>query len=129
MTDVPEAAPTLLPPAEPPRTRIIERTRHRYEDIQRLLEKRWTISATVRRPNLDRTTVRRFRDTDLDELPASARRSPTASTNSRYKSGPPARTSPGPATSPEPSPISPVTSVDTCYWSGSGRPSRTHRSP
>ncbi|MFE6338599.1 transposase [Streptomyces sp. NPDC057798] len=28
-----------------PRTQIIERARHRYEDIHRLLEKRWTISA------------------------------------------------------------------------------------
>ncbi|WP_235455191.1 hypothetical protein [Streptomyces olivochromogenes] len=63
----------LLPPAELPRTQIIERTRHRYEDIHRLLEKRWTISAVARRLNLDRNTVRRFRDTDLDELLASAR--------------------------------------------------------
>ncbi|MGW3729879.1 ISL3 family transposase [Streptomyces sp. NPDC000851] len=68
VTEVPE----LLPPAELPRTQIIERTRHRYEDIHRLLEKRWTISATARRLNLDRKTVRRFRDTDLDELLASA---------------------------------------------------------
>lgn len=73
MTEVPEVAPTLLPPAELPRTQIIEATRHRYEDIHRLLEKRWTISAIARRLNLDRKTVRRFRDTDLDELPASAR--------------------------------------------------------
>ncbi|MEU6093090.1 ISL3 family transposase [Streptomyces sp. NPDC047085] len=73
VTEVPEAAPMLLPPAELPRTQIIERTRHRYEDIHRLLEKRWTISAIARRLNLDRKTVRRFRDTDLDELPASAR--------------------------------------------------------
>jgi transposase len=62
----------LLPPAELPRTQIIERTRHRYEDIHRLLEKRWTISAIARRLNLDRKTVRRFRDTDLDQLLASA---------------------------------------------------------
>ncbi|MFG3288999.1 ISL3 family transposase [Streptomyces sp. NPDC048179] len=73
VTEVPEAAPMLLPPAELPRTQIIERTRHRYEDIHRLLEKRWTISAIARRLNLDRKTVRRFRDTDLDELLASAR--------------------------------------------------------
>ncbi|WP_455568315.1 transposase [Streptomyces phaeochromogenes] len=63
----------LLPPAELPRTQIIERTRHRYEDIHRRLEKRWTISAIARRLNLSRKTVRRFRDTELDELLASAR--------------------------------------------------------
>ncbi|MDI6520186.1 transposase [Streptomyces coelicoflavus] len=40
--------------------------------MHRLLERRWTISAIVRRLNLDRKTVRRFRDTDLDELLASA---------------------------------------------------------
>ncbi|MFJ3310956.1 ISL3 family transposase [Streptomyces sp. NPDC086549] len=73
VAEVPEVAPMLLPPAELPRTQIIERTRHRYEDIHRLLEKRWTISAIARRLNLDRKTVRRFRDTDLDQLLASAR--------------------------------------------------------
>jgi transposase len=73
VTEVPEPPPMLLPPAELPRTQIIERTRHRHEDIHRLLEKRWTISAIARRLNLDRTTVRRFRDTALDELLASAR--------------------------------------------------------
>lgn len=72
VTKVPEPPPMLLPPAELPRTQIIERTRHRYEDIHRLLEKGWTISAIARRLNLDRKTVRRFRDTDLDELLASA---------------------------------------------------------
>lgn len=73
VTEVTEPPRMLLPPAELPRTQIIERTRHRYEDIHRLLEKRWTISAIARRLNLDRKTVRRFRDTDLDELLASAR--------------------------------------------------------
>ncbi len=73
VTKVPEPPPMLLPPAELPRTQIIERTRHRYEDIHQLLVKRWTISAIARRLNLDRKTVRRFRDTDLDELLASAR--------------------------------------------------------
>ncbi|MBI0376338.1 ISL3 family transposase [Streptomyces albiflaviniger] len=72
-TDVPEPPPMLLPPAELPRTQIIERTRHRYEDVHRLLEKGWTISAIARRLNLDRKTVRRFRDTDLDQLLVSAR--------------------------------------------------------
>nr|WP_257033737.1 ISL3 family transposase [Streptomyces sp. Ag109_G2-15] len=73
VTEVLEPPPMLLPPAELPRPQIIERTRHRYEDIHRLLEKRWTISAIARRLNLDRKTVRRFRDTDLDELLVSAR--------------------------------------------------------
>ncbi|MFF3611950.1 ISL3 family transposase [Streptomyces sp. NPDC002580] len=70
---VTEVPPMLLPPAELPRSQIIERTRHRYEDIHCLLDKRWTISAIARRLNLDRKTVRRFRDADLDELLASAR--------------------------------------------------------
>ncbi len=35
--------------------------------------RRWTISVIARRLNLDRKTVRRFRDTDLDELISSAR--------------------------------------------------------
>jgi hypothetical protein len=38
-----------------------------------LLEKRWTISAIARRLDLVRKTVRRFRDTALDELLASVR--------------------------------------------------------
>ncbi|TPQ18587.1 transposase [Streptomyces sporangiiformans] len=62
-----------IPVPELPRTQIIERTRHRYEDIHRLVEKCWTISAIARRLNLDRKTVRRFRDTALDELLVSAR--------------------------------------------------------
>nr|WP_158718914.1 ISL3 family transposase [Streptomyces globisporus] len=209
-TEVPEAAPMLLAPAELPRTQIIERTRHRYEGIHRLLERRWTISAIARRLNLDRKTVRRFRDTDLDELLASARdrrpngvlepfkaylnarfteaqgqgsaapdcswrsrlaataaaarssantsppsarappnrsgpislalarsppgscgpgrRLPAARTSASFRSGSPARTSPGPATSPGPSPIWCVTGADSCCWSGSARPNRTHRS-
>ncbi|QHC23219.1 ISL3 family transposase [Streptomyces sp. GS7] len=72
-TNVPESTPMLLPPAELPGTQIVERTHHRYEDIHRLVEKGWTISAIARRLNLDRKTVRRFRDTDLDQLLASAR--------------------------------------------------------
>ncbi|MFF7601886.1 transposase [Streptomyces mirabilis] len=76
----PESKPTVLEPVpmelpmpEPPRTQIIERTRHRHEDVHRLVEKGRTISAIARRLNLDRKTVRRFRDTNLDELLASAR--------------------------------------------------------
>ncbi|MFH8586495.1 ISL3 family transposase [Streptomyces celluloflavus] len=70
---VPEPVPMELPAPELPRTQIIERTRHRYEDIHGLVEKGWTISAIARRLNLDRKTVRRFRDTALDELLGSAR--------------------------------------------------------
>ncbi|MGW1553043.1 ISL3 family transposase [Streptomyces sp. NPDC002346] len=70
---VPAPVPMELPVPELPRTQIIERTRHRFEDDHRLVEKGWTISAIGRRLNLDRKTVRRFRDTDLDELLATAR--------------------------------------------------------
>lgn len=74
VTKVPEPVLLELPPPELPRTQIIERTRHRYEDIHRLVDKGWTISAIARRLDLDldRKTVRRFRDTALDELLASA---------------------------------------------------------
>lgn len=51
---------------------MIERTRHRYADIHRLLDAGWTLSAIGRRLHRDRKTVRRFRDTGLDELPATA---------------------------------------------------------
>ncbi|MGW8797798.1 transposase [Streptomyces sp. NPDC055775] len=70
---VPEPVAMELPVPELPRPQIIERTRHRFEDIHHLAEKGWTINAIARRLNLDRKTVRRFRDTDLDELLASAR--------------------------------------------------------
>lgn len=72
LTTKKEVLPMTLPPPELPRTQIIERTRHRHADIHRLLEKGWTISAVARRLNLDRKTVRRFRDTNLDQLLASA---------------------------------------------------------
>ncbi|MBO0653792.1 transposase [Streptomyces triculaminicus] len=68
----PEPKPIELPPAGLPSTQMIERTRHRYTDIHRLVDAGWTISAITRRLHLDRKTVRRFRDTDLDELLASA---------------------------------------------------------
>ncbi|MER5582260.1 hypothetical protein ABT090_11495 [Streptomyces asoensis] len=73
MTEVPEPPPMLLPlvgtaPHPDHRTHPPH-----YEDIHWLLEKRWTISAIARRLSLDRKTVRRFRDTALDELLASAR--------------------------------------------------------
>ena len=70
---VPEPVRPQLSVPEMPRTQIIERTRHRYEDTPCLVAKGWTISAIARRLNLDRKTVRRFHDTDLDELLVSAR--------------------------------------------------------
>jgi transposase len=39
VAEVPKPSPVLLPPAELPRTQIVERTRHRYEDVHRLLER------------------------------------------------------------------------------------------
>lgn len=62
-----------LPMARPPATQMVERTRHRHQDVHRLADAGWTVSAIGRRLNLDRKTVRRFRDTSLDELLASAR--------------------------------------------------------
>ncbi|MCX5192046.1 MULTISPECIES: ISL3 family transposase [unclassified Streptomyces] len=46
---VPEPVLIELPVPELPRTQIIERTRHRFEDVHRLVEKGWTISAIARR--------------------------------------------------------------------------------
>ncbi|OIV39515.1 hypothetical protein BIV57_00730 [Mangrovactinospora gilvigrisea] len=63
---------TELPPSAPPRTQIVERTRQRHADVRSLVDTGWTISAIARRLHLDRKTVRRFRDTDLDILLASA---------------------------------------------------------
>ncbi|MEV6013646.1 ISL3 family transposase [Streptomyces sp. NPDC051976] len=71
VTKVPEPVLLELPPPELPRTQVIKRTRHCYEDIHRPVDKGWTISAIARRLDLDRKTVRRFRDTALDELLAS----------------------------------------------------------
>ncbi|MFJ3913876.1 ISL3 family transposase [Streptomyces vinaceus] len=62
-----------LPVPELPRTPLVERTRARYVDVHRLLERKWTISAIARHLGLDRTTVRRFKTTPLDELLASAK--------------------------------------------------------
>ncbi|WP_406841898.1 hypothetical protein ACICHK_43715 (plasmid) [Streptomyces sp. AHU1] len=55
-----------------PRTQIIERTRHRHADVHKLVAADWTVSASARRLHLDRKTVRRFRDTDLDQVLTSA---------------------------------------------------------
>ncbi|MFK0202955.1 ISL3 family transposase [Streptomyces lavendulae] len=70
---IPEAPPLMeLPLHELPRTQIVERTRHRHADVHKLVAAGWTIGAIARRLHLDRKTVRRFRDTDLDQLLASA---------------------------------------------------------
>ncbi|MFF3420386.1 hypothetical protein ACFYW9_37855 [Streptomyces sp. NPDC002698] len=61
-----------LPLYELPRTQIVERTRHRHADVHKLVAAGWTISAIARRLHLYRKTVRRLRDTDLDQLLASA---------------------------------------------------------
>lgn len=50
------------------------RTVDRYSDIHHLLQGGRSISAIARRLHLDRKTVCRFRDTDLDTLPSSAAR-------------------------------------------------------
>lgn len=72
-----ESAPRLIinplpPPALPP-TKMAVRTVDRYSDIHRLITQGHSVSAIARRLHLDRKTVRRFRDTDLDTLLASAR--------------------------------------------------------
>lgn len=70
---IPEAPPLMqLPLHELPRTPIIDLTRHRHADVQKLVAAGWSISAIARRLHLDRKTVRRFRATDLDQLLASA---------------------------------------------------------
>ncbi|MFD7757231.1 ISL3 family transposase [Streptomyces sp. NPDC059757] len=81
----PEPPPMDLPPPSLPPTQIIERTRHRHEDVRRLVDAGWTISAIGRRLNLDRKTVRRFRDTDLDVMLASARERRPASVLEPFK--------------------------------------------
>ncbi|MFB7504823.1 ISL3 family transposase [Streptomyces broussonetiae] len=65
-----------LQPSKPPRvpkTPLLERVRQHHEDVQALAQAGWTLSAIGRRLGLDRKTVRRYRDNDLDTLLASAR--------------------------------------------------------
>ncbi|MFE0460400.1 ISL3 family transposase [Kitasatospora sp. NPDC058965] len=71
--DPPEPVLVDLPPPALPKTAMVERTRHRYIDVHRLLDQGWTISAIARHLGLDRKTVRKFKTTDLDLLLASAR--------------------------------------------------------
>ena len=69
----PQAPAVVLPMPMLPRTPTIQRTRERYADVHRLVDRGWTVSAIARHLQLDRKTVRRFRDTPLDELLASAK--------------------------------------------------------
>lgn len=64
---------TLPKPAHPHILTITLRTVDRYSDIHRLLGQGCSVSEVSRRLHLDRKTVRHFRDTDFDELLASAR--------------------------------------------------------
>ncbi|MFC7265487.1 hypothetical protein [Streptomyces lutosisoli] len=69
---VPE--PNIAPqPTALPRTAIVVRTRQRHQDVHELLDQGRTLSAIARRLRLDRKTVRRFENTDLEVLMASAR--------------------------------------------------------
>ncbi|WP_435607361.1 ISL3 family transposase [Streptomyces ardesiacus] len=127
VTEGPEPPPMLIPPAGLPRTQIIERTRHRYEDIHRLLEKHWTVSAIARRLNLDRKTVRRFRDTDLDELLASAReRRPNGVLAIQGVPQRPVHRSPRPGQRHTPVPGDPGSRLP---WQPPGRPQTPRRPP
>ncbi|MEU1514839.1 ISL3 family transposase [Streptomyces sp. NPDC005811] len=56
-----------------PATLIVDRIRRRHEEISRMVQTGYPISEIARRLGLDRKTVRRYRDTDLDVLLASAR--------------------------------------------------------
>lgn len=68
----PAPAGIELPQQDIPRTALVERTRHRYEDIHRLLQEGWKVSATARHLDLDRRTVDKYKNTQLDDLLASA---------------------------------------------------------
>ncbi|WP_405803646.1 ISL3 family transposase [Streptomyces sp. NBC_00210] len=56
-----------------PPTLIIDRVRRRYEEVNRLVDTGYPLSEVARRLGLDRKTARRYRDTDLETLIASAR--------------------------------------------------------
>ncbi len=56
-----------------PSTLIVQRVQQRHELINRMLDNGNPLSEVARRVGLDRKTVRRYRDTELDVLIASAR--------------------------------------------------------
>ncbi|MFK4272562.1 ISL3 family transposase [Streptomyces milbemycinicus] len=72
-----EQAPPDVPRTSPldvlPKTLILDRVQQRYEQVNRMLDAGYPLSDIARRLGLDRKTVRRYRDTDLDTLIASAR--------------------------------------------------------
>ncbi|MEZ0069309.1 transposase [Streptacidiphilus sp. MAP12-20] len=68
-----EAPAVVLPMTVLPKTPIVDRARERHEDVHRLLDRGWTISVVARHLQLDRKTVRRYGNTPLDELLASAK--------------------------------------------------------
>jgi transposase len=68
LTTPPERTPLF----DYPGTALLERTRRRFEDIQRLHGEGRTINAIARYLNLDSRTVHRYVKTPLDELLASA---------------------------------------------------------
>lgn len=72
-----EQTPPDIPRASPldvlPKTSILDRVLQLHEQVNRLLDVGYPLSEVARRLGLDRKTVRRYRDTDLDVLIASAR--------------------------------------------------------
>ncbi|WP_149038134.1 ISL3 family transposase [Kitasatospora sp. MBT63] len=60
------------PLQELPSTALVERTRHRYTDVHRLLDEGRTVAAVARELDLDWRTVNKYRKTPLDDLLASA---------------------------------------------------------
>ncbi|MFE4924747.1 ISL3 family transposase [Streptomyces sp. NPDC056661] len=70
---VPSPIPRMpLLEALPP-TLIVQRVQQRHELINRMLDNGYPLSEVARRVGLDRKTARRYRDTELDVLIASAR--------------------------------------------------------
>ncbi|WKK25068.1 ISL3 family transposase [Streptomyces olivoreticuli] len=64
--------PKIEPLQDLPRTAMVERTRHRYEDIHRLLDEGRTVNGIARDLDLDPRTVDKYKKTPLDDLLASA---------------------------------------------------------
>ncbi|MFI8522760.1 ISL3 family transposase [Streptomyces sp. NPDC085481] len=56
-----------------PTTRIVQRVLHHHAEVTRMVAAGYPLSDIARRLNLDRKTVRRYRDTSLDQLLDSAR--------------------------------------------------------
>jgi len=56
-----------------PPTRIVQRVLHHHAEVTRMVASGYPLSDIARRLQLDRKTVRRYRDTSLDDLISSAR--------------------------------------------------------